>query len=113
MDEACHILGVDVVTHLLPLVAEHPVLTPLKITFHQITEKAVQLDPGMVGSGQAAASQAAGGHIEVAALLLHHDIARHLGSTEQRVLGLIDGEGFGDAVFIGGVVIVPAGFQLF
>lgn len=66
----------------------------------------------MVRAGEATAPQAAGGQAEVAAVFLDHHVGRHLGGAEQRVLGLVDGELFGDAVRIGGVGIIPAGFQL-
>ena len=112
MDEAGHVLGVDVVAHLLALVAEDRVLAPFQVAFHQVAEETVQFDAGMVRAGQAAAAQAAGRHAEVAAVFLHHDVGRHLGGAEQGVLGLVDGERFRDAVGVGRVGVIPAGLQL-
>ncbi len=66
----------------------------------------------MVGTGEAAAAQAAGGHSEIPAVFLDHDIRRDFGGSKEGVLGLVDGKVLGDAVGIGGIGVVPAGFQL-
>ncbi len=66
----------------------------------------------MVGAGEAAAAQAAGGHAKIPAILLNHDVGRDFGGPEERVLGLVDGKVFGDPIGIGGVGVVPAGVQL-
>jgi hypothetical protein len=99
---------VDVVAHLLALVAEDPVLAALEVALDQVAEEAVELDAGVVGPGQAAAAQAAGGHPEIAAVLLDHHVGGELGGAEERMLRLVDGEGLGDAVGVGRVGVVPA-----
>jgi len=83
------VLGVNVVADLLPfisvnlvlaafeiaLISVNLLLAAFEIALDEVTEEAVQLDAGVVGPGEASASQAARGHIEVAPVLLHHDIA--------------------------------------
>ena len=80
----------DVVAHLLALVAEDLVFAPFDVALHQVAEEAVQLDAGVIRAGEAAAAQAAGGHAEIAAVLLHHDVAGDLRRAEERVLALVD-----------------------
>ncbi len=72
----------------------------------------MQLDAGMVRTGEATAAQCAGGQAEIAPVFLDHDVGGDFGGAEKRVLGLVDGEGFRDTVFVGGVGVVPAGFEL-
>ena len=72
----------------------------------------MQFHAGMIGARKAAAAQAAGGHVEIAAVLLHHNVAGHFGSAEKGMLALVDGKIFGDAVCERGVGIIPAGFEL-
>src|ERR1019366_7094973 len=81
--EAGYVFGMDVVPHLLALVAEHFVFAALDVALHQITEEPVQFHAGAIRTGQAAAAQAAGWHIEIPAVLLHHDIRRELRRAEQ------------------------------
>ena len=71
-------MGVDVVADLLALVAEDAVGAALEAALDEVAEEAVQLDAGVVGAGEAAAAEAAGGHAEVAAVLLHHDVGGDL-----------------------------------
>ena len=111
--EAGDIKGVYVVADLFPFVAEDAVLLALKVALHEVAEEAVQLDPGVIGSGEAATAQCTGGHAEVAAVLLDHHIGSYLGGSEEGVLALIDGEVFGNAVGIGWIGIVPAGIEFF
>ena len=106
-------MGVDVVADLLASVTEDLVFASFKVAFHEVTEKAVELDAAVVRAGEASSAEAAGGESEVAAILLHHDIGGDFGRAEEGVLGLIDGEILGDAVLVGGIVVVPAGFKLF
>jgi hypothetical protein len=49
---------VDVVAHLLALVAENLVFAALEVALHEVAEEAVQLDAAVVGAGEAAAAQA-------------------------------------------------------
>ena len=58
----------------------------------------MEFDAVVVGAGEAAAAQAAGGHVEIPAIFLNHDVGSDFGGAEERVLGLIDGESLGDAV---------------
>ena len=109
--EAGHIERVDVVAHLLALVAEEAVFPAFQVAFHQIAEEAMQFHTGVVRAREASATQAAGGHDEVAPLFLHDHIRRHFRGTEERVLALSDREGFGNSVLVGGVRIIPAGFE--
>ena len=51
LDEASHVLGMDIVSNLFPLVAKNLVFNILEVALHEITEKAVQFDAGMVGAG--------------------------------------------------------------
>ena len=76
----------DVVAHLLAFVAVDLVFAAFHVALDQIAEEAVQFHAGMVGTGQAAAAQAAGGHVEVAAVFLHHDVAGDLGGPEEECL---------------------------
>jgi len=102
---------VDTVTDLLALVAVDLVFAALQVALDQVTEKAVQLYPRVVRPGQASPAQAAGGHIEIPAVFLHHHIARQLGGAEQGMFGLVDGEVFGNAVLVSQVGVIPAGLQ--
>lgn len=88
--EAGHILAVDVVAHLLALVAENLVFAAFEIAFHEVAEESVELDAGVVRAGEAAAAQTAGGHVEIASVFLHHDIRRDFGGAEEGVLRLVD-----------------------
>ena len=56
----------------------------------------------VVRAGEASAAQAAGGHSEIASVLLHHDVGRHLGRAEKGVFALVDRKILGDAVLKGG-----------
>ena len=56
----------DVVAHLLGLVAEDGVRGTGRARFDEIREKAVQLGAGVIRSGQTSAAEAGGLHAEVA-----------------------------------------------
>jgi len=73
----------------------------------------VELDPAVIGPSETPPPKAAGFHSEVATILLNHDVGGHFRSTEEGVFAGVDREGFLDAVGVGRVVVVPAGFQLF
>ena len=102
----------DVVPHLLALVAVNLVLLAFHVALDQVAEEAVQLHAGVVRPRQAPAAQATGGHVEVPAVLLHQHIRGELGGAEQRMLRLIDGQGLGDAVPEIRIVVLPARGQL-
>ena len=110
-DESADVEGMDVVADLLARVAENFVFAAFKVAFDEVAEEAVEFDATVVGAGEAAAAEAAGGHGEIASVFLHHDIGGDFGGPEERVFGLINSEGFGDAVLVGGVGVVPAGFK--
>jgi len=102
----------NVVADLLALVAVDPINLLFEVGLDQVAEEPVQLDAGVVGPGEATAAQAAGLQAEVAAVFLDHDVGRDLRGAEDRVLRAVDAEVFGDAIGVGGVVVVPAGRQL-
>src|SRR5512143_441168 len=102
----------NVVPNLLPLVAKNRVFASLQVALDQVTQKTMQLYPRMIGACQAASPQATGRHLEVAAVLLNHDVRRNFGGTEQGMFGLVDGKGFRNAVLIRGIVVFPSSLQL-
>jgi hypothetical protein len=73
-DKVGYIQRVDVIPDLLALVSVHVVRLALEIAFHEVGEKAVELDAAVVGSGEAATTEAAGFHSKVATVLLNHDV---------------------------------------
>lgn len=111
LHEGHHVVAVDVVPHLLALVPEHPIGAAFQVALDQVAQEAVQLDAAVVRTGQAPAPQTARAHPEVAAVLLHHDVRRHLGCPEQRMLALVDPEGLPDTVVVGRIRVVPARLQ--
>lgn len=111
LNEAGDVVGVDVVADLFAFVAEDFVFAAFEIAFDEVREESVEFDARVVGTGEAAAAQAASGQAEVAAIFLDHDVGGDFGGTEERVFRLVDGEVLGDAVGVGGVVVVPAGFK--
>lgn len=110
--EAGHVKGVDVVAYLFPLVAEDAVFLALEVALHKVAEEAVELDAGVVRPGEAAATKAAGGHAEVAAVFLDDNVRGDLGGPEEGVLALVDGEVLGDTMGISWIGVVPAGLKL-
>ncbi len=102
LDEAADVEGVDVVADLFALIPEDFVFAAFEVAFDEIAQEAVQLDAGVVGAGEASAAQTTGGYAEVASVFLDHDVGGDFGSAEEGVLGLVDGEGLGDAVVVGG-----------
>ena len=102
------VVAVDVVAHLLAFVAEHLVGTAFEVALDKIAQEAVQFHAAVLGACEAAAAQRAGGHAKVAAVFLHHHVRRQLRRAKERVLGLVNAEGFLDAVSVGGVGVVPA-----
>ena len=67
----------------------------------------------MIGSGETSAAQATGGHVKITPVFLYHDVGGGFGCAKERVLGLVNGKCFGDAVFVSGIVVIPAGVQFF
>lgn len=64
------VLGVNVVADLLALVTVDTILLPFNVALDEVAEKAVQLDARVIGTGQAATTEAARRHREVASVLL-------------------------------------------
>ena len=83
LNKAGHVVGVNVVTHLFALVTEDAVFASFEIAFDEVGKKAVELNATVIGAGEAAASQAASRHIEVAPVFLHHHIGSNLGGAEE------------------------------
>ena len=110
--EAGDIKGVDVVADLFPLVAEDAVLLALEVALYKVAEESVKLHASVVGTSEAAPAQGTGGHTEVAAVLLDHDVGGDLGGSEEGVLTLVDGEVLRNAVGVGWICIVPACLKL-
>lgn len=101
----------DIVANLFAFISKDVVFALFDVAADQVTKKPMEFDAGVVGAGEASAAQATGLHAEVAAILLHHDVACDFRGAEDGVLRLIDGKGFGYAVFVGGIVIVPTAFE--
>ena len=112
-DEAGDIGRMNVVADLFALVTEDSVFAAFKITFHEVGKKAVEFDSAVVGAGEASSAEAARRHAEVAAVFLDHDIGGDFGGAEEGVFALVDGEILADAVLVSGIVVVPAGLELF
>ena len=79
------VVGMNVIAYLLTLVAEYFVSAPFQIAEDEVTEKAMQLDPRVVRTGQASCAQTTGGHLEVPPVLLHHHIGSHFGGAKNGV----------------------------
>lgn len=102
----------DIVANLFAFISKDLVFALFDVAADQVTKKPMEFDAGVVGAGEASAAKATGWHIEIPAVLLHHDIACDFRGAEDGVLRLIDGKGFGYAVFVGRIVVVPTAFEL-
>lgn len=112
LDETSHVKGVNIVPDLLAFIAKHRVFPSGNVDANEVTQEAVQFNPRMVRPRQAAAAQRTSRHVEIAAIFLNHYVRRYLGSPKKRVLGLVDGKRFFDAVVIGFVAVLPASISL-
>lgn len=116
LDEGCHetsdVERVNVIAHLFALVAEDLVFAAFEVAFNEVGKESMEFDAGVIGAGEAAAAQGTGGEVKIASVFLHHDIGGDFGSPEQRMFGLVDGKGLGDAMLVGGIGIIPACFEL-
>ena len=83
LDETGHVERMDVVAYLLALVAEDRVLLIRQVALDEVAQEAVQLDARVVRASEAAAAQAGRLHVEVPAVLLHHDVGRDLRRAEE------------------------------
>ena len=64
----------DVVPHLLSLVAKDRILALFEIAFDEVTQKTVKFDASVIGAAETAPAQTAGGQSEITAIFLDHDI---------------------------------------
>jgi hypothetical protein len=103
----------NVIPNLFALVSKNAVELALSVAFDQVAQESMQLDAAVVGSREATAPQAAGLHPEVTAIFLHHDISRHLRSSKQAVLALVDRKIFGDAFTVSRILVVPPRLEFF
>ncbi len=106
-------MRVNVVAHLLALVAEDGVLALFQVALDEVAQEPVKLDPRVIGSRQASAAQRAGRHTEIASVLLHHDVGGNLRRPEKRVLALVDREGLGYPLRVARIRIIVAPLEFF
>lgn len=111
--KAGYVERVNVVSDLLSLVAKNLVCSPFEIALHQVTEKTVEFDAGVVRPGETAAAEATRLEAEIAAIFLDHHVCRHLAGTEQTVLALVDRKIFWNAGGKGRVAVIPARGEFF
>jgi len=109
LDEARHVVRMNIIADLLAFIPKDSVLTTRNIDADEVAQKTVELYSGVIGAGKAPAAQGAGRHPEVPAVLLYHYVGGHLGGSEKRVFRLVNGEGLLDAILVGGIAIVPTG----
>src|SRR5215471_8122093 len=107
VNEPDQIQLVNSVAHLFALLTKHAIPLTLDVAFDKVAEEPMQLDAAMIRPGQATSPQAAGFHPKVATVFLDHDIGRHFRGAENTVLGLVNGEIFGDAIIKPRIFVVP------
>src|SRR2546426_6781613 len=100
-----HIAGMDLVAHLLALVAKDRIRPPGDSAHDNIGEIPVQLDRGVLRTREAATAKDANRHLEVASELLAHHVSRYLRGAEEGMEALIDGHRLADTVQAISVVI--------
>src|SRR5690606_25252984 len=93
-------------------IAKYGVLPTDGIALDEVAQKTMQLYPTVIRASQTTSPQAAGRNAKVAPILLHHHIRSYFGCSKDGVLGLVNGEGFLDALIIGGISIIPSGLSL-
>src|SRR5881296_199371 len=108
------VVGVKVVTDLLPLVPEHLVGQTGDGTPGQVGKEAVHLGRRVPWTGDAPAAKAHRPHAKVATVLLDEDIGGQLGSPEKGMLRLVEGHALIDAMLAIKVLgrNLPAAFKL-
>src|SRR5215467_1065449 len=79
------VVRVEVVTNLLALVAVHAVDAAFLDGPGEVSEEAMKLRRGVVGPGQASATEAHRGHAKVSPVLLDHDVGGQLGCAKDAV----------------------------
>src|SRR5690606_7814723 len=106
------IRAVDVIAYLLAAVAEYGIGCAGDGAAHEIAQEAVQFGGGVTRAGEASAAEAGGAHTEIAAVLLDHDVGRHLARAENAVPRRVYGHRLGNT---GGIrvrrVDFPSGLQ--
>src|SRR6516164_3250050 len=106
MPERVHqVKRMDVVAHLLAAISEHDVRSIGNRTFYEVSEKAVQLRPRMVGTSETTATKAGSLHTEIAPVFLDEDIGGDLRGAEQAVHCLVDAHRFVNSMPPVGVVV--------
>src|SRR6185369_2863432 len=91
--------AVNVVSHLFFLVTKNGVRRACNRALHQVGEEAVKLGAGVSGARETTSTEAGCFHAEVTAVFLNEHIGGDFGCAEQAVRGVVDGHGFGNAVF--------------
>src|ERR1700730_2235246 len=72
------VCAVDIVSHLLGLIAEHLVPGACDSASHQVSQETMKLRPRMVGPRQTPTTKASGAHSEIAAVFLNQQICGSL-----------------------------------
>ena len=89
-DESGHetrdIERVNVVANLFSFVSENFVLTTLQIAFHEVAEETMELDSRVIRAGETTSAETASRQIEIATVLLNHDVGGDLGGAKERML---------------------------
>ena len=95
----------DLVAHLLSLVAVDGVRTASNRANDDVGQIPVQFHRGLLRPCETAAAKYSDGHVEIAAKLLAHDVRRNFGSSEDGVQAAIDGHRFIDSIQAAGVIV--------
>src|SRR6266571_982779 len=77
--------AMDVVAHLFAFISKDAVRLASDGANHEIRKKAVQLGASVGRSGQTAAAKRHRRHSEIASVLLHQNVGRRLGCSEERM----------------------------
>src|SRR5215469_5468791 len=100
LERAHHVEAVNLVAHLLALVAEYRERLAAQGGLDEKAEKAVQLDPAVVGPGETSAAKARCRHAEITAVLLNDQVRGGLRRAEQAVLAPVDAHRLVDALVV-------------
>src|SRR6266568_3770368 len=75
VDKPGDVKGMNVVTHLLALVAVDFVEPTVEVALDQVAEESMQLDTAVIWTGEAPAAETAAAQTEISPVFLNHDIA--------------------------------------